>query len=880
MDCLKSRIIFLALLVLFSQGGKAATVSGKVTDENKEALPFAGVYLRGTTQGVTTNKEGNYSIELPVGEHDLVFQFIGYKTHTEKVKVEGADEKIILHVKMEPQPYEIGTVTINASGEDPACEVMRKAIRMRKYYLNQIESYSCDVYIKGLQRMKSYPKKFMGFDVNAEGDIDPKTGIFYLSESVSKFYFKQPDKVYEKMISSKVSGNSKAFSFNRTTDLLLNFYQNVVNVQVIAKRGFVSPIAEGAMFYYKYHLIGSFFENGKLVNKVEVIPKRTHDPVFRGTIYICETTWRIHSTDLYLVKDAGIEVVDTLRINQVHLPVISSTAPSRLTPNPSPSGEGETAFSEVWMLFSNKLTFSFSIFAFKGNGWYLSIHSKYNMKPDLSVKNPIPFAPVEQATTATLLPKELKQKKKEEKKINKGFSSGEMMKVEEDANKKDSLYWVEARPVPLTQEEFVDYKKKDSAQVIHESKPFLDSVDKKTNRFEPMDFLFGYEQVNRYKKRNISFSPLIQSVQFNTVQGLVLGSELEIQRKYERKKRFYKTMAVSYGFSGKRINASAKFLYEFNPKKFSHTAVEGGRQTIQFSERKPISPLVNTLYTLLDESNYMKLYQKDLLKLSYNSELVNGIYLKSFLEYSDRSPLMNTSDFVLFPVAENHKVYSSNDPLSPIQDSATSFTRNQAIELRINLRLRYKQKYIARPDEKWVYGSAYPTLHLEYRKGINSLLSSDVNYDLVKVGITDRMNFKLLGKATYLVSAGKFLNSGKMELMDHYHFSGNKTIFSNFDFSDFQMLDYYTYSTRDKFIEAHYEHDFSGFILNKLPLLRKLKVNELAGVHYLCTEKIQNYTEVFFGMEKLNLARIDFVMAFSENQKVTIGVKLGLKIDR
>jgi len=503
------------------------------------------------------------------------------------------------------------------------------------------------------------------------------------------------------------------------------------------------------------------------------------------------------------------------------------------------------------------------------------------------VKNPIPFATIEQTPTASLLPKELKLKKQEDlpagkagKKEDKIFSTGEMLHVEDDANKKDSIYWAEMRPVPLTQEEVIDYQIKDSIQVIRESKPFLDSVDKKTNRFKPIDIIFGYDHVNRYKKRTISFSPLIQNVQYNTVQGLVLGTELDIQKRYETEKRFYKTLVASYGFSDKRLNGGLKLLYEFHPKNFTHAAIEGGRKTVQFSDKNPISPLVNTIYTLLAESNYMKLYQKDFLKLSYNSELANGIYMRSFLEYSDRSPLMNTAGFVLFPAAKNFKVYSSNDPLDPMQDSTTSFSKNQAVELRLNLRLRYKQRYITRPDEKWVFGSKYPTLHLEYRKGINSALGSDVNYDLVKASVTDRMNFKLLGRATYLVSAGKFINNKKMKLMDHYHFSGNKTILSNFDFSDFQLLDYYTYSTQDYFIEAHYEHDFAGFILNKFPLLRKLKVNELAGIHYLYTEKIQNYFEVFLGIEKLNLARIDFVMGVTENQRMSTGVRMGLKLGR
>jgi Family of unknown function (DUF5686)/CarboxypepD_reg-like domain len=862
---------------------RGATISGKVTDEANESLPFVSVYIQGTTVGVTTNREGYYSIDLPVGNHDLIFQLISYKKHGEIVRVESPEQKIILNVKMEPQPYEIAEVTVTANAEDPAYEVMRKAIKMRKYYLNEVESYSCDVYIKGLQRVTRYPKKFMGFDVNAEGDIDPKTGIFYLSESVSKFYFKQPDKIHEVMVSSKVSGNSKAFSYNRTSDLLLNFYKSIMQVEVISKRGFVSPLAESAMLYYNYHLAGTFYENGKGINKIQVIPKRNHDPVFRGYIYITENTWCIHSTDLYLIKDAGIEMVDTLRINQVYLPVPAS----HLTPVPTPQSMGSNPSSEIWMLFSNKLSFSFSFLSFKGNGLFLSIHSKYYVKPGAATP---PLGVVqkesEQAISAPPLSKRntIKKQKtrsgKGEKNENKIFSTGEMMKVEEGANKKDTVYWAEMRPVPLTQEESTDYLKNDSLRSIHESKVFLDSADKETNKFKPANLLFGYDRKNRFKKRDYSFPPLIKNVQFNTVQGLVVHSEMEIHKKSESENNFYKTLSASYGFSDKKVNLMGKILYEFNHKKFTNIEAEGGRQTVQFSEKEPISPLVNTVYTLLEENNYMKLYQKDFLKVAYNSEVVNGIYLRSFLEYSNRTALLNTSDFVLFPAAKNGRTYTSNDPRNTRQDSIGSFKQNQSLELRINLRLRYRQKYVSRPDEKWVYGSRYPSLHLEYRKAIRNIFGSDMNYNLVKVSVTDKMDLKLFGRSSYLISTGKFLHTKRMEFMDYYHFSGNKTVFSNFDFTDFQLVDYYVYSTRDYFIEAHYEHNFRGFIFNKFPLLRQLNVNELAGIHYLHTDKIQNYFELFAGLQKLNLLRIDFVSSYADKKHLMTGLRMGLKLGR
>jgi hypothetical protein len=49
-----------------------------------------------------------------------------------------------------------------------------------------------------------------------------------------------------------------------------------------------------------------------MLNKIEITPKRKTDPCFRGVIYIQENTWRVHSADVYLTKDAKIDFVDTL----------------------------------------------------------------------------------------------------------------------------------------------------------------------------------------------------------------------------------------------------------------------------------------------------------------------------------------------------------------------------------------------------------------------------------------------------------------------------------------------------------------------------------------------------------------------------------------
>src|SRR5690606_4783505 len=104
---------------------------------------------------------------------------------------------VILNVTLSPEAYNLNEVTIRASGKDPAYEMVRSAIRKRKYHLNEVKAYSCQVYIKGLGRLTEVPNKMLGIKVS---DVEP--GIVYLSESVSELHFQQPNKIRERMISS------------------------------------------------------------------------------------------------------------------------------------------------------------------------------------------------------------------------------------------------------------------------------------------------------------------------------------------------------------------------------------------------------------------------------------------------------------------------------------------------------------------------------------------------------------------------------------------------------------------------------------------------------------------------------------------------------
>ena len=67
---------------------KKATLNGKIVDgKNGEPLPGARLYIDKLKTGTTTDTQGKYSIDLPVGDHDLVLSYMGYEETAPKIRL-------------------------------------------------------------------------------------------------------------------------------------------------------------------------------------------------------------------------------------------------------------------------------------------------------------------------------------------------------------------------------------------------------------------------------------------------------------------------------------------------------------------------------------------------------------------------------------------------------------------------------------------------------------------------------------------------------------------------------------------------------------------------------------------------------------------------
>ncbi|MBU3745331.1 MAG: carboxypeptidase-like regulatory domain-containing protein, partial [Sediminibacterium sp.] len=282
------------LLVLFSfvafQRIGAQTVSGYVKDSTGKVLPFSSVLVKGTTKGVSANSSGYYQINLDPGEYVLIAQYIGYSTAQKKVSIR--KENTSVDFVLQPQQYQLAQVEVSTKGEDPAYGIIRKAIATRKQHLQELNSYQCEVYVKGQLQLRSYPKRVLGQKVDFEDGDTSKRKMIYLSESVTRLSVDSNGKSKVEVLSTKVSGRSSGFGFN--TPQNISFYNN--NIQIgegLNPRGFISPLAGSALNFYRYRFEGTFFENGIEINRIKVTPKREYEPLFTGYINITEGDWYI-----------------------------------------------------------------------------------------------------------------------------------------------------------------------------------------------------------------------------------------------------------------------------------------------------------------------------------------------------------------------------------------------------------------------------------------------------------------------------------------------------------------------------------------------------------------------------------------------------------
>ena len=315
------RYFILVVFFGFASSSYSQKVCGTILDMEGKPVPFASVFIKGTQRGTNANAEGKYFLELDPGTYTLVCQHVNYKQE-EKVIVCGTSD-IVLNFRLSLQEVILQTVTVG-NKEDPAYEVIRNTIKKRAYHLGQLDNFQCEVYTKGQLRVRSYPKRIFGKKVDFEDGDTSKQKMLYLSETISTYSVDKPSKERIEVISSRVSGNRE--SYGLSAPQFFSLYENNVFIgNNLNPRGFISPISDNALNYYKYKYVGEFYEDGRQITKIQITPRRKYEPLFSGYLNIVEEEWKIHSVQLLLTKESQMQFIDSLRLEQLYRPLTGDT---------------------------------------------------------------------------------------------------------------------------------------------------------------------------------------------------------------------------------------------------------------------------------------------------------------------------------------------------------------------------------------------------------------------------------------------------------------------------------------------------------------------------------------------------------------------------
>ena len=803
---MKKSLIIILLCFAFTIN---AQIKGNITDKEGTPLSSVSVYLEKTITGTTSNDNGDYVLNIKkTGNYTIVFQILGYKTIKKNVVIASLPHQ--LNVSMNEESVQLTAISISTK-DNPANRIIRNVIANKEKNTDKYSKYTAKFYSRGLARIKDAPEKFLGISIgDLGGGLDStRSGIVYLSETFSNIsYQKKPKKFKEKITASKVSGKDNGVSFNRAQESNLDLYENSLETF----NGLISPIASNAFSYYKYKLVGSFYDtNSRLINKIKLIPKRKNDRVFDGFIYIVEDDWALYGTDVTATgAQIGIPVLNSLELKQ-----------------------GYQYSEEIagWVLTNQTIGFDVSFFGIKQNGKFSYVYSDYNFKPSFSENN----------------------------------FTNEVLSFEKDALKKDTIFWNKLRPVQLTKEEATDYKIKDSIKIIRKSKPYLDSIDSKGNRFGWLDPITGYSFRNSYKNSSFSYNgPLLKSG-FNTVQGFYTGAGFRYFEQINKYGKWWNAgVNAEYGFSDKRLRPTFFFTKKWNNFSRPRLNISGGVTTAQFNGREPISALDNTIISLYLRDNYFKIYEKEFAKITYSEEIKNGIFFSTSLEYANRKPLFNTNNYSFARQSKNAP-YTSNNPLDKTDYENAAFTAHKIATLNIGATFIFNQKYLSYPDRKFNMGNEkYPSLTVNYRKNF-AASNANLNSDLFTANLKQDISAGNYGDLTYNVKGGLFLKKKDIAFMDNLQANGNQLTFVTVNqLNSFGLLDYYKFYTNDKYAEAHVEHNFKGAVLSKVPLLNKLNLHLVGGAKALFMTDKNPYTEYSVGLGNIGFGkwrflRIDYV---------------------
>ncbi|NRA11174.1 MAG: carboxypeptidase-like regulatory domain-containing protein [Crocinitomicaceae bacterium] len=776
----------------------AQSISGFVYDESNNPVPYAKVYFkdRGNSggsgsenSGAITDFEGKYFLGCSMGVQTLVITCIGFKNLEVQVTVNKA-ETTIQNVYLKQVVQDVEGVSVSAKKRNMGWMIVRNVIGHKKEMIRQMDGYTCEIYIKGVETFdkkkkpqKAVEEKNEPVDIFQEEEdkvkeILKKEARLNMIEINLTKHFQYPKDIKEIRTGYEKIGNPNQIYYQSTVGGEFNFYKSLVNKDDLHLGPIVSPLHPSGILSYKYKLTEIQTEGNDTIYVIKVSSRSVGNSTLSGFLYIKKHDWVLTKVDLAMHK-GNLKIYDDFRIIQEFVQLDS-----------------------LWLL--DKQVFEYKTKYGKETvlGKTTVDYSDYKINPEFPKK----------------------------------FFSNELGVTTKEAYERDSTYWDKIRPIPLTLEEQRSKFVQDSVQAIYTSKIYLDSVDSVYNKVTFLKVAFlGVGHMNRDNKTRWMFPSVVSLVEPIAMGGIRFGPYVSYFKKWKNSQWISISSSLNIGYNNLDIRGSATVYHHYNPKKLSTYFISGSKSGRMINSNNAISSLLNR----------QNIYQNIGLNASHITELFNGLYIFNSFRLDQRYQFDLDYKFVTWLDAEfentepvQFEKYNSFRTLFyityvPAQKYMTEPDRKVVLgsawpKFTVGWEKGWNQVFNSVVDFDYLYLSVRQSFQIRTfgESKYNLVMGQFVNQDSVQV--IDRKYFRQADKNKWLALA----------FIDPLH--------------NFQNLDS-TYETKDLYIQGHYIHHFNGAIVNKIPFMKKTGVKTVAGAGFIFLPEHDNYfyTEAYIGVERI-----------------------------
>lgn len=710
--------------------------------------------------------------------------------------------------------------------------ILAKAASQRAQHWQRYQRYEAQSY----QRCKAQLKSVSFYLWKVSGIMIPHprdTGTVYYSEALVESQFDNYYRHQSRVLSKREWGGIPVYNWNHTPDYNFNILQKRVYIQELFERGFASPLSLADQRYYRFEDGGQARnEQGQKITWIHFRPRRSGLPGMHGRMALEDSSGLALEVHFSLTADNQLEQLDSISVSQYF----------RL------QNDQYRQVRQVQRYYLN-------IFGFRGHYEIQQDHLRFQYR---SAQAPLAdFDPlVYQLDSAAFQAPEALNTARNRLGLNSDSITSRLKPLRD-------------RPLPR-------YRFRENSRYRQE--PY--SLWRNSYR--------SYDLLPR-RRWFVDIPAFYKGLGYNAVEGPYLRQELYLGHSGSRREWTLRGQ-LRYGLADDRLKPSAQLSMRWGQRQRQEISLAGGRDYRQLNEKNPISPLLNTLFSLGLGENNMSLFDKEFLALSYANHSTEGWQIQGRLEWSQRRPLFNRSRWTpLDPLAD----FAPNNPNRGNINAEDGFKTHQALVLSTELSYQFEAQYRqAYRQSTWDVHRGYhrlairaPEIYYQSRWGLGAEAFHS-QFFFQKLGYRHRFRIGSLGLSQIDLSAGHFLWRSSVAFVDFHHFDGTQILFlqgqedPNLLNQQFNTLPYYTYSTTQPYLELHFEHNFAGALLSDWGFMRRNKIHSLAGLNSLHINGRSSFVEVYFGFTNIfKIMRVQLAGGVDQFWQLRPSLRVGFDFD-